>query len=238
MALKDHDGFVFIITYGRSGSTVLQKVLQSIEGYFIRGENNHTLFPLYMAYRRAHEARFKHGGTPQGPDNPWYGADAILPANFSQRLCDVFLEEIIKPPKSARIVGFKEIRFHEAGPELFDQYLDFIAAKFPNTKFIFNMRRWEDVSKSSWWATMDPQRVQEILETCDGFYKKYAAKHPGRSLLMQFEDFRGNPDAFVPLFEFLGEPFDRAKIEEVISHKLEHAANVTGGPKESMREIK
>src|SRR5688572_1085508 len=33
-------GHLFIVTYGRSGSTLLQGVLNSIPGYLIRGEND------------------------------------------------------------------------------------------------------------------------------------------------------------------------------------------------------
>ena len=40
------DGFVFVVTYGRSGSTLLQTVLQSIDGYFIRGENTGKFPPM------------------------------------------------------------------------------------------------------------------------------------------------------------------------------------------------
>lgn len=228
MQISDYQGYVFIVTYGRSGSTVLQKVLQSIDGYFVRGENNHTLYALFDAHRRAFEARHKHGtGEPQA-DNPWYGADLIRPARFSTGLCEVFLREIIQPPADARIVGFKEIRFHEAGEEQFENYLNFIANKFPGTKFIFNTRNWEAVSKSSWWATMNPERVREIVETCDRMYANYALKHPGYCHQMKYEDFSGNAEAFRGLYEFLGETFDLAKVEGLISQRLKHAENVPG----------
>jgi len=231
-------GHVFIVTYGRSGSTLLQRVLQSIDGYFIRGENNHTLYPLYLAWRRAYEARFEFGKNQHGETNPWYGADAIRPAEFGAKVCQAFLEEIIRPPETARVVGFKEIRFHEAGDDLFEPYLDFIHSNFANSKFVFNMRGWENVSKSSWWATMKPERVRAIIEGCDALYTAYAAKYPERCHMMHYEDHAGNPDAYAGLFEFLGEPFDRAKVADLIETRLEHAIHVTGGPKESGLSIK
>ncbi len=40
-------GYLFIVTYGRSGSTLLQGILNSIPGYLIRGENRAALFHLY-----------------------------------------------------------------------------------------------------------------------------------------------------------------------------------------------
>ena len=43
------EGFVFVVTYGRSGSTLLQNVLNTIPGYCIRGENANTLAHLAKA---------------------------------------------------------------------------------------------------------------------------------------------------------------------------------------------
>ncbi|MBV1900860.1 MAG: sulfotransferase, partial [Kordiimonadaceae bacterium] len=134
----DNRSFIFIVTYGRSGSTVLQGLLQAIPGYFIRGENMNTLFPLYKACTAAHTARYTHGKNPHGQDDPWFGADVIKPEVFTKRIVDTFIEEILQPPADARVVGFKEIRFHEGGSEHFEPFLNFIFEHFPGCKFIFN----------------------------------------------------------------------------------------------------
>ena len=42
---------VLIVTYGRSGSTLLQGILNSIEGCLIRGENDNFCFALYQAHQ-------------------------------------------------------------------------------------------------------------------------------------------------------------------------------------------
>ena len=44
--------FVFIFTYGRSGSTLLMGLLNSLPHYCIRGENNNLLHRLYPVLRR------------------------------------------------------------------------------------------------------------------------------------------------------------------------------------------
>ncbi len=228
---------VFIVTYGRSGSTVVQRVLQSIPGYVMRGENNHTLYPLFLAYRRAYEARYSHGQKQHSREDPWYGADAIDPARFGAKLAHVFRSEILQPPEGARVVGFKEIRFHEAGEDLFEPYLNFIYDMFPGSKFIFNTRHWQAVSKSSWWATMDPDNVRRIIEGADSLYQTYHSKHADRCHLMRYEDHAGNPDAYAPLFEFLGETFDHRVVAEQIKLRLKHAGKVVGGPVESRRKL-
>ncbi|MCK0067975.1 sulfotransferase [Kordiimonas laminariae] len=214
--------FVCIVTYGRSGSTVLQTVLQTIPGYHIRGENMNVLYSLYRAANAAHSTRYDHGNKDHGMEEPWYGADKVVPERFSKKLIDIFVEEIIQPPSDARVIGFKEIRFHEAGPEQFEDYLNFIHENLAPCKFVFNVRNWQDVSKSGWWASMDQELVRGIVESCDSMYAAYQQKYPERTLQLSYDETKNNPAAFQPLFDFLGEPFDLEKVTEIVGRRLKH----------------
>ncbi len=214
--------FVCIVTYGRSGSTVLQTVLQTIPGYHIRGENMNVLYSLYRAANAAHSTRYDHGNKDHGMEEPWYGADKVVPERFSKKLIDIFVEEIIQPPSDARVIGFKEIRFHEAGPEQFEDYLNFIHENLAPCKFVFNVRNWQDVSKSGWWASMDQELVRGIVENCDSMYAAYQQKYPERTLQLSYDETKNNPAAFQPLFDFLGEPFDLEKVTEIVGRRLKH----------------
>lgn len=46
-------GYLFVVTYGRSGSTLVQGLLNSIPGYLIRGENRGVLYRLYQYHSRS-----------------------------------------------------------------------------------------------------------------------------------------------------------------------------------------
>ncbi len=215
-------GFVFVVTYGRSGSTLLQTVLQSIEGYHIRGENNNALLSLFRAFKRIRSAKEEHGYKEISAHGPWYGADMFEPDRFAAKLLQAFLEEVLQPPKDARVVGFKEIRFNESGPNEFIDLLDFMAHHFSPTKFIFNMRRWEDVSQSGWWKDCDPEKVRQEVEKNDRQFQAYAEDHPDTCYLMRYEDYSGKPEAFGGLFEFLDEPFDLDRLSLVTGRRLKH----------------
>ena len=223
--------FVCIVTYGRSGSTVLQTVLQTIPGYHIRGENMNVLYSLFGASRAAYSTRYDHGNKEHGLEEPWYGADKVVPERFSRKLAKLFVEEIIQPPADARVIGFKEIRFHEAGPDQFEDYLNFIHENLAPCKFIFNVRNWEDVSRSGWWATMDKDIVRGIVEGCDSMYAAYQAKYPERCLQLSYDETNGNPKAFKPLFDFLGESYDEEAVTAITGRRLKH----TGLQKEKRR---
>lgn len=106
--LPNLKGTIFIVTYGRSGSTLLQTVLQSIPGAHILGENNNIMFHLWRAFGAARGAKVAWG--PKGSEkahHPWYGADKFQPHDLGMRMADAFMFNILRPPKDARWVGFK-----------------------------------------------------------------------------------------------------------------------------------
>jgi hypothetical protein len=219
---QPRDGYVFIITYGRSGSTLLQTVLQSIDGYFIRGENNNVLGSLYQAYQQVHSTRLEQGNKEIPPHGPWYGADKLDPDRFAEKLVRLFQEEVLQPPEDARVVGFKEIRFNKGSAEEFVGLLDFISERFKPSKFIFNMRRWERVAQSGWWKQHRQDAVRRTVEKSDRQFLSYAEDHPERCHVMRYEDYAGKPEAFAALFDFLGEPFDLEAVRAVTMRRLKH----------------
>ena len=108
------EGYVFIVTYGRSGSTLVQKILNSIPGYCVRGENNNGLFYIYQVWREMTQARaivaLRRQKRQSESDHPWYGAELIEPDAFGHALRRTFVDEVLRPPKGTRVAGFKEIR--------------------------------------------------------------------------------------------------------------------------------
>ena len=71
---------VLIVTYGRSGSTLLQGLLNSIDGCVVRGENHNMVYRLYQAYAallRSQEEVVKAKSDGASPTNPWFGATML-----------------------------------------------------------------------------------------------------------------------------------------------------------------
>ena len=214
-------GYVFIVTYGRSGSTLIQTLLQSINGYFIRGENANALWPLYQSFKRIEQAKTDHGYREIEAQGPWFGINSVEPNRYADRLLKVFVEEIIQPPEDARVIGFKEIRFHEAEEE-FDAFLEFVASQFAPARFIFNLRGWESVSKSGWWKNCAPDMVKGLVEKADAQFLAFAKKHPASCFVARYEDYVGKPDYWRQMFDFLGEAYDPERVKELSDRKLKH----------------
>ena len=103
--------FIFIITYARSGSTLLQKIIASIPGCHFNGENCDALGGLYASFRSASFAKDDQGKEPRtSGGDPWRGAHLINPQRYNRRLASVFVDEILQPSASAWLIGFKEVR--------------------------------------------------------------------------------------------------------------------------------
>jgi len=214
-------GTIFVVTYGRSGSTLLQSILQTIEGAHISGENFNAIEPLFRSFQRASWAKGEFGQSKTAKNNPWYGAELIDPDAYGADLVDAFVKHIIRPPTDARWLGFKEIRYANFGDEL-GKALDFMARHFKNCHFVFNTRSAQDVAKSSWWRNMDFAKVGSMVAEMDTRFAHYHGANPRNTILIRYEDYLADPKHLAPMFDLLGEPFDLASIEDVLNVKLSH----------------
>lgn len=229
----DLQGYVFIVTYGRSGSTLLQNVLNAIPGYLIRGENDNLLYHLaraWMVGRDSPEIRKRRESMAKGasPDprygtqiDPWYGAELINPPELGKRLAQVFTHQVLRPQDDTRVTGFKEIRFHLARDDM-ERYLDFMLFFFPNSRIVFNTRDLAAVKKSGWWASYSDDAFMAEIGDADRRFRAYADSHAKRTITMHYDDYKGKPEAFHPLFDFLEEPYDRDHVAGVIGQQLDH----------------
>lgn len=229
------EGYVFIVTYGRSGSTLLQNVLNGIPGYLIRGENDNILLHMARAWmvakhtpdivnrREAMAPAYEGWRDPRyGKQiDPWFGAELISPPEMGFGLADLFVRSVLKPPPGTRVTGFKEIRYHFAGEDM-EKYFNFILNFFPNSRLIFNTRNLNAVARSGWWAKYSHEDFMAEVGDADRRFRAYSAARPDRTMLMHYDDYNGNPDAFARLFDFLDEPFRRSYVATLMSQKLDH----------------
>ncbi|WP_374764427.1 glycosyltransferase [Yunchengibacter salinarum] len=216
-------GYVFVVTYGRSGSTLLQTVLQTIEGMHFRGENGGALWPLYLSYLNILHMQLAYNfRRPVPPTGPWYGADEVAPGDYARTLADGFTRQVLRPAPEATRVGFKEIRYSEVTDGHFDSFLDFLRLAFPGLKLVFNTRDWRQVAKSSWWRDAPPEKVEAMVADMDARFAAYAARHPESSFTVRYDDYTDRPGALAPLFDFLDAPFDQDRVAAAMARRLKH----------------
>jgi hypothetical protein len=205
--------YVFIVTYGRTGSTLLQGLLNSIPGYLIRGENDGALEFMFESYRRMNERI----GTQKGskPVNPWFGLSDYSPEHAAQSIRRHMQDVFLRPQPDTRVTGFKEIRWWRRRDLV--ETLEFTREVFPGARFLLNTRNIDDVIQSKWWAERD--REESLARLADYEVRLHDAhRRMGDSTyFLRYEDYVADPGVFEGLFDWLGEPFDRERVDEVMA---------------------
>jgi hypothetical protein len=220
LELRDDLRYLFIMTYGRSGSTLLQGILGSIPGYLIRGENRQALLHVYRFHRTATKQRAVHRrgqrkrNEPLGglaPTKAWYGMDNFPVKTSLRDARRLALDTLLRPEPDTRVTGFKEIRW--VANDIAD-YVAWLSKVFPDARFVVNTRDLDAVSRSKWWADRPDaldhlrKREQRLLALADELGD--AAFH------VKYDDYVDNPLALKPLFDWLGEDFDENRIRAVM----------------------
>lgn len=217
--------FVFVVTYGRSGSTLVQNLLNALPGYCIRGENADALGPLSRAW--ANLAFSENIGShrrkrlPTAPSEPWFGAEQIDAQDVGQHLARIFVDKVLNPPEGTRVAGFKEIRW-PGDDRHFRDAMAFLLRFFPGSLLVFNTRDARDVAKSGWWAEMEPEAVHSRIARWDALFDACQQAHPDRCVRLHYDTYVRDHGAFGPLFDALGEPFDPERVAGVMTRKLTH----------------
>lgn len=220
LELRDDLGYLFVMTYGRSGSTLLQGILDSIPGYLIRGENRQVLLHVYRFHQAAVKQRAVHRRSQRKRDEPvgglaptkaWYGMDNFAVRASLRDARRLALDTLLRPEPDTRVTGFKEIRWTSddvAG------YVAWLRKVFPGARFVVNTRDLHAVSRSKWWAERPDaydhlrEREERLLQLADDLGDAAFRVH--------YDDYVDNPQALKPLFDWLGEDFDEARIRAVM----------------------
>lgn len=228
---KDFD-FVFVVTYARSGSTLLQSLLNACPGTVIRGENNNALYHLFRTIQALDEAHRLHGkpATAARRDEPWFGADRIEPEFFEKRALTLFLRRVLTPPQGAKVIGFKEIRHTPffIPEDQFAPYMDFLLTRFPRAKIVFNSRRGTDVAASSFIAKENPDKVRAWVAATDARFAAFA-KTSDRVIHMRYEDWVADHSKVHDMLDFLGLDWSAEAVERVMAKPLTHGKREAGG---------
>jgi hypothetical protein len=222
---------VLIVTYGRSGSTLLQGILNSIPGCLIRGENFNFCEGLFLSYKAYLRTQQEHGGDPTTSDasSPWYGA---LHLDADQYMADMgamvraHLTRGVPAGEQPKCMGFKEIRYlsmeMHGEPEAYaanlHAYLDFLGRLLPGLGIVFLTREHAQVVKSAWWKTRSPEAVLAKLVQFESAAREYARNRINCSFI-DYADLVRNDEVLASLFQFLGAPYNQAKVAEVLGQR-------------------
>ena len=220
---------VIICSVGRSGSTTLQRIINTIPNANICGENYNAVIHLLMFYQSIKDTQiqlykeFDGVGIDVGINNSTYSNEStcsytdiiskgIKPAwynsfhykqivsNIKNMILDMFNKDRLNI-----IWGFKEIRYNKTSLK----YIELFKELFPNVRYIVHIRKnIVAQSRSGWFKNMPVHSAIQVLTTANKelieFYKKNEQNM--HIYFMSFEKLTtniNNPTHLYPLFDFL-----------------------------------
>lgn len=215
--------FLFVVTYGRSGSTLLQGVLNSIDGYSICGENNLSLQHLFRFYldMKSSIDSFQYNSMSVDVRNSWYQTCNV------EKLKDSLYNLVFNMFSSSihdRVVGCKEIRWKSligqsrGGLESFLDWLFLVL----DARFIFLSRSHSEVCRSKWYQNKPVDVCKKGLEEFEDWIGSYIARHPSQDWFwLDIGELHPRSSVkagrFRDLFVWLGEDFDFDRVSDVLS---------------------
>jgi hypothetical protein len=206
-------GYVFVATYGRSGSTLLMGLLNSIPGYLLRGENWDALHHLYLFHRTLAEgSRRWEPARLRQRTHPFYGAGDFPERRSLEGIRALVLDTVLRPKDGTRVTGFKEIRWYGEDVEA---YVAWLREVFPGARFVVNTRAHDEVLRSGWWAK-HPESA-EALPANEARILALAGSLGDAAYRVHYNDYVEDPTVLRGLFDWLGEPWDEAAVRAVLA---------------------
>ena len=187
--------FVFVVTYGRSGSTLVQGLLNALPGTTVRGENGFFVWELFEAHRRATSFAEAHAShRPRKVESAFYGAHLVTEERIEPLERSLLLGLLINEKRRRPAhVGFKEVLWHRIPPEDTEEFFGWFERVFPGSRYVLNTRAMEDASSSGFWRSYDRDEALAAMRRVVEIQDYLRATRPERVFDTRYEVITG-PD--------------------------------------------
>ncbi|WP_296602165.1 sulfotransferase [Nocardioides sp.] len=205
--------YLFVVTYGRSGSTLLMGLLNTLPGYLIRGENRDALHHLFQ-FEKTMRTESTRGPRRKlrEPTHPFFGITGYPRERAVRQLRRLATETVMRPKEETRVTGFKEIRWYHSDLE---DYVAWLREVFPGARFLVNTRNHADVLKSKWWAGGEDKSAH--LAEIERRLLALAESLGDAAYHVHYDDYVADPASLRGMFAWLGEEFDEAAVRATLA---------------------
>lgn len=168
MKYTNKNQFLIPLSYPRSGSTVIQRILNTAENVFISGEKLGLLNSFYsliknMEYMKYDLPKIFNYINVDDDRNPAFHANEIDVQGLIADVVSSISTKIISPPDNKKTIGWKEnfISPYELGQEKAIELIKFAIDVFPDCRFIINIRDPQKTAESTVWK-LKQNSLEEI----------------------------------------------------------------------------
>ena len=218
------DKIILICATGRSGSTTMQRIINSVPNSNICGENFGAINSLLEFYKRIKTTTFDYVPGHLRPASyediiskdvkpSWYNS-----YNFQQTvsMIKILIASLFKNTSATNMWGFKEIRYDNGDIK----YLKEFKELFPQTKVIIQIRGNIAAQSQSSWLKKDRNAVQYLNALNNEFYNFYN-QNKEWCYFTTFEKMF-DMENIKKIFEFIdcSQYYDESKIKQILDNNI------------------
>ncbi|MDH2415148.1 sulfotransferase [Nocardioides sp. CER19] len=194
--------YLFVVTFGRSGSTLVQGLLNAMPGTLVRGENGLFVHDLYRASAAAEAYSAEHTKhRSKHVTSAFYGVRWLRREPFVKATRQIADDVLLgtQSPGAVRRIGFKEVLWHRITPEETTDFFDWFEEAFPGARYILNTRDPEAASRSGFWQHAEPGEAEMAIARVREIQDYLLETRPDRTFVTRYEsltsDDRAESDA-------------------------------------------
>jgi hypothetical protein len=219
-----NDKIVLICATGRSGSTTLQRIINTIPNTNICGENYGAVNSLLDFYVKLHATSTNQVPGHYKPASyeeivrknvkpSWYNSYQM--PEMEQKIRELIVA-MFKKDSNTNLWGFKEIRYNHKNIHL----LKCFKQLFPQTKIIIQIRENIGAQSQSDWHKKDPNAFQNLYKMNQELYNFYM-NNKDWCYFTTFEKMFDKNNV-QNIFSFINcrENYDENKVDEVLKNNL------------------
>ena len=218
------DKIVLICATGRSGSTTMQRIINSVPNSNICGENFGAINSLLEFYKRIKTTTFDYVPGHLRPASyediiskdvkpSWYNS-----YNFQQTvsMIKMMIVSLFKNTSATNMWGFKEIRYDNGNIK----YLKEFKELFPQTKVVIQIRGNITAQSQSSWLKKDKNALQYLNTLNNEFYNFYS-QNKEWCYFTTFEKMF-DMENIKKIFEFIdcSQYYDQNKIKQILDNNI------------------
>jgi hypothetical protein len=218
------DKIILICATGRSGSTTMQRIINSMPNSNICGENFGAINSLLEFYKRIKTTTFDYVPGHLRPASyediiskdvkpSWYNS-----YNFQQTvsMIKMMIASLFKNTSATNMWGFKEIRYDNGDIK----YLKEFKELFPQTKVIIQIRGNIAAQSQSSWLKKDKNAIQYLNALNNEFYNFYN-QNKEWCYFTTFEKMF-DMENIKKIFEFIdcSQYYDQNKIKQILDNNI------------------
>lgn len=150
---------------GRSGSTLVQGLLNALPRTLIRGENSFFLLPMFRGVQSVRVFRRIYGARSDRATSAYFGLSEIDTFELARSLREPVVRQLLGrvSPADVDVLGFKEVRWEQIEPDETQRFFEFFELVFPGARYVLLERDPEVVADSGHWVRVPRDQALATL---------------------------------------------------------------------------